>query len=548
MGKKIVIIGGVAAGASAAARLRRLDEEAEIIMFERGQDISFANCGLPYYVGGVIAKKNRLLVQTPRAMSRRFKIDVRVLTEVQQIIPAEKRVIAHDLGSGEKYSESYDYLVLTPGANPIIPDIPGINRPNVYTVRNIPDSEKIKAHVELSDVRNVVIIGAGFVGMEMAEMMQLRELNVTVVEASSQILGVLDPEMASLVEKYVSSQGVKFITGDMPVELQGDPAVTKVILKSGAEIPADLVILGIGVRPESGLAKQAGLALGETGGILVDEYLRTSDPFIFAAGDAIQVKDYVTGYNTLVPMAGPANRQGWVVANNIAGRNIKYPGSQGTGIIKLMDMVVAVTGRNEKTLKGWGVDYLTCHAHPNSHATYYPGSSQMTIKLIFSKNDGKVLGAQVVGFDNVDKTIDALATAIRARMTVYDLQDLELAYAPPFSSAKTPVNLVGYVAGNILDGMVEPVRWEEVESRVKEGAILVDVRTEEEHQKMPVEGALNLPLDDLRDNLDQLPEDQEVLAFCQVGLRSYVANRILRQKGIKVKNISGGYKLYPKDK
>lgn len=548
MGKKIVIIGGVAAGASAAARLRRLDEEAEIIMFERGQDISFANCGLPYYVGGVIAKKNRLLVQTPRAMSRRFKIDVRVLTEVQQIIPAEKRVVAHDLGSGEKYSESYDYLVLCPGAYPIIPDIPGVNRPNVYTVRNIPDSEKIKAHVELSDVRNVVIIGAGFIGMEMAEMMQLRELNVTVVEASSQILGVLDPEMASLVEKYVALKGVKFITGDMPVELQGDPAVTKVILKSGAEIPADLVILGIGVRPETWLAKQAGLALGETGGILVDEYLRTSDPFIFAAGDAIQVKDYVTGYNTLVPMAGPANRQGWVVANNIAGRNIKYPGSQGTGIIKLMDMVVAVTGRNEKTLQSWGVDYLTCHAHPNSHATYYPGSSQMTIKLIFSKNEGKVLGAQVVGFDNVDKTIDALATAIRARMTVYDLQDLELAYAPPFSSAKTPVNLVGYVAGNILDGMVEPVRWEDVESRVKEGAVLVDVRTEEEHQKMPVEGALNLPLDDLRDNLDQLPEDQEVLAFCQVGLRSYVANRILRQNGIKVKNVSGGYKLYPKSK
>lgn len=548
MGKKIVIVGGVAAGASAAARLRRLDEEAEIIMFERGQDISFANCGLPYYIGGVITKKNRLLVQTPRGMSRRFNIDIRVLTEVQQIIPAEKRVVAHDLGSGEKYSESYDYLVLCPGANPVIPDIPGVNRPNVYTVRNIPDSEKIKAHVELSDVRNVVVIGAGFIGMEMAEMMQLRELNVTVVEASPQILGVLDPEMARLVEKYVALKGVKFITGDMPVELQGDPAVNKVVLKSGTELPADLVILGIGVRPETWLAEQAGLAIGETGGILVDEYLRTSDPFIFAAGDAIQVKDYVTGYNTLVPMAGPANRQGWVVANNIAGRNIKYPGSQGTGIIKLMDMVVAVTGRNEKTLKSWGIDYLTCHVHPNSHATYYPGASQMTIKLIFSKDEGKVLGAQVVGFDNVDKAIDSLATAIRARMTVYDLQDLELAYAPPFSSAKTPVNLAGYAAGNILDGLVEPVRWEEVESRLKAGAVLVDVRTEEEFDSMPVEGAINLPVDDLRNKLDQLPEDQEVLAFCQVGLRSYVANRILRQKGFKVKNISGGYKLYPKGK
>ncbi|HCF48855.1 MAG TPA: CoA-disulfide reductase [Syntrophomonas sp.] len=548
MSKKIVIIGGVAAGASAAARLRRLDEEAEIIMFERGQDISFANCGLPYYVGGVIDKKNRLVVQTPRAMSRRFAIDVRVLTEVQEIIPAEKRVVAHDFGSGEKYSESYDYLILCPGAYPIIPDIPGINRSNVYTVRNIPDSEKIKAHVEVSDVRNVVVIGAGFIGMEMAEMMQLRDLNVAVVEASSQILGVLDPEMSRLVEKYVASKGVKFITGDIPVELQGDPAVTKVVLESGAEIPADLVIMGIGVRPETWLAEQAGLELGETGGILVDEYLQTSDPFIFAAGDAIQVKDYVTGHDTLVPMAGPANRQGWVVANNIAGRKITYPGSQGTGIIKLMDMVVAVTGRNEKTLQQWGVDYLVCHAHPNSHATYYPGSSQMSIKLIFSRPEGKILGAQIVGYDNVDKAIDALATAIRARMTVYDLQDLELAYAPPFSSAKTPVNLVGYVAGNILDGMVEPVRWEDVQSLVKEGALLVDVRTGEEFQKMPVEGAVNMPLDDLRGNLDQLSEGQEVLAFCQVGLRSYVANRILRQKGFKVKNISGGYKLYPKGK
>lgn len=548
MSKKIVIIGGVAAGASAAARLRRLDEEADILMFERGQDISFANCGLPYYVGGVIAKKNRLLVQTPRAMARRFAIDVRVLTEVQEIIPAEKRVVAHDLGSGEMYSENYDYLILCPGAQPIVPDIPGINRPNVYTVRNIPDSEKIKAHVEESGVRNVVILGAGFIGMEMAEMMQLRGLNVTVVEAGSQILGILDPEMAHLAEKYVASEGVKFIKGDIPVELAGDPAVDKVILQSGTEIPADLVILGIGVRPETWLAEQAGLKLGETGGILVDEYLRTSDPFIFAAGDAIQVKDYVTGQDTLIPMAGPANRQGWVVANNIAGRSIAYPGSQGTGIIKLMDLVVATTGRNEKALQRLDVKYLTCHAHPNSHATYYPGSSQMTVKLIFSSPEGRILGAQVVGFDNVDKTIDALATAIRAKMTVYDLQDLELAYAPPFSSAKTPVNLVGYVAGNILDGMVDTVSWEEVEARVEQGSLLVDVRTEDENKKMPVQGAANLPLDDLRSNLDQLHEDQEILAFCQVGLRSYVANRILRQKGFKVKNISGGYKLYPKGK
>jgi pyruvate/2-oxoglutarate dehydrogenase complex dihydrolipoamide dehydrogenase (E3) component/rhodanese-related sulfurtransferase len=379
----------------------------------------------------------------------------------------------------------------------------------------------------------------------MAEMMRVRELNVTVVEASPQILGVLDPEMAKIAEKYVASQGVKFITSDVAVALEGDPAVNKVILQSGIEIPADLVILGIGVKPETWLAAQAGLEIGETGGIKVNQYLQTSDPFIYAAGDAIEVKDYVSGNATLVPMAGPANRQGWIVANNIAGRKIEYPGSQGTGIIKLMDLAVAVTGRNERALQRWGIDYLTCHVHPNSHATYYPGSSQMTVKLIFSP-EGKVLGAQIVGYDNVDKAIDVFATAIRAHMTVYDLQDLELAYAPPFSSAKTPVNLAGYTAANILDGMVEPVRWEEVASRVKAGALLVDVRTDKEHQKMPVEGSVNIPLDELRDNLDKLPEDQEILAFCQVGLRSYVANRILRQKGYKVKNISGGYKMYPK--
>lgn len=548
MSKKIIIVGGVAAGASTAARLRRLDEDAQIVMFERGQDISFANCGLPYYVGGVIAKKNRLLVQTPRAMSRRFAIDVRVLTEVQEIIPAEKKVVAHDLGSGEKYAENYDYLVLCPGAQPIVPEIPGIDGPNVYTVRNIPDSERIKNHIEESGVRNVVVIGAGFIGLEMAEMIHLKGLNVTVVEASPQILGILDPEMALIAEKYVASKGINFVKGDLPVELSGDPVVDKVVLKSGLEIPTDLVILGIGVRPETWLAEQAGLKLGETGGILVDEYLKTSDPFIYAAGDAIQVKDYVTGHNTLVPLAGPANRQGWLVANNIAGRPIAYTGSQGTGIIKLMDMVVAATGRNERALKRLGIEYLTCHAHPNSHATYYPGSSQMALKLIFTAPEGNLLGAQVVGFDNVDKTIDVLATAIKAKMTVYELQDLELAYAPPFSSAKTPANLIGYVAGNILDEMVETVGWEDVEAEVEQGALLLDVRTADEFEKMPVEGAVNISVDDLRENLDQMNKGQEILAFCQVGLRAYVANRILKQKGFKVKNVSGGYKLYPKSK
>ncbi len=548
MSKKILIVGGVAAGASTAARLRRLDEEAQIVMFERGQDISFANCGLPYYVGGVIAKKKRLLVQTPRAMARRFGIDVRVLTEVREIIPGEKKIVAYNVESGASYAENYDYLVLCPGAQPIVPDIPGIDSSNVYTVRNIPDSERIKLHVEESGVNNVVVIGAGFIGLEMAEMIHLKGLKVTVIEASPQILGILDPEMALIAEKYVAQKGINFVKGDLPVELVGDP-VNKVVLKSGLEIPTDLVVLGIGVRPEAWLAEEAGLKLGETGGIWVDEYLKTSDPFIYAAGDAIQIKDYVTGQNTLIPLAGPANRQGWLVANNIAGPSpIAYPGSQGTGIIKLMDLVAASTGKNERALQREGIEYLTCHAHPNSHATYYPGSTQMAVKLIFTAPEGKILGAQVVGFDNVDKTIDVLATAIRAKMTVYDLQDLELAYAPPFSSAKTPANLIGYVAGNILDGRVETLDWNDVEAEVEKGALLVDVRTVDEHQKMPVKGAINLPIDDLRDNLDQLGQDREILTFCQVGLRAYVANRMLRQKGFKVKNISGGYKLYPQAK
>lgn len=544
MGKKVLIVGGVAAGASVAARLRRLDEAAEIIMFERGEDISFANCGLPYYVGGVIPKRKNLLVQTPRSMSQRFNIDIRNWSEVQKIYPAEKRIAVKNVLSGDTYTENYDYLVLCPGAAPVIPPIDGINKANVFTVRNIPDSDIIKNYIEEKQVRQALVIGAGFIGMEMAEMLHLRGIEVTLVEAGPQVMVTLDPDMASIVHNYLAWEGIKLILNDRPTAMTGQEYVEQVALASGRIIAADMVIMGIGVKPEAWLAAEAGLAIGATGGILVDDYLQTSDPAIYAAGDAIQVKDIISGQDTLLPLAGPANRQGWIVANNLAGRAIKYSGIQGTGILKFLDMTIAVTGKNEKKLQELGWDYLVCHIHSNSHAIYYPGANQMTIKLLFTPQDGKVLGAQIVGYDGVDKRIDVLATAIRAGMTVFDLQELELAYAPPFSSAKDPVNMVAYTAANIIRNDIEVVYWNEVASRVEAGAYLVDVRSPAETKSGMVEGAHNIPVDEIRSRLDEIPRDKEILLYCQVGLRSYIANRILRQHGFQTKNISGGYKLY----
>ena len=544
MGKKVIIVGGVAAGATTAARLRRLDETAEIIMIERGEDISFANCGLPYYVGGVISNRQNLLVQTPRGMSKRFNIDIRTLHEVQRINPAEKVIEVKSLLDGTVYQESYDYLVLSPGAKPIVPDFPGVDKPNVFTVRNIPDSDFIRQYIEDKSVRTAVVVGGGFIGLEMAEMLHQRGIDVTSVEAGPQVMNALDSEMAALVHHYIKKQGIHLILNDRPVSLDGEQKVEQVSLASGKQISTDMVILGIGVKPEVWLAEQAGLVLGTTGGILVDENLRTSDPNIYAAGDAVQIKDYQSGQDALVPLAGPANRQGWIVANNIAGRKLKYPGSQGTGIVKVMDMTIAMTGKNEKRLQQLGWDYMACHVHPSSHATYYPGATQMTLKLLFTPGEGKLLGAQIVGFDGVDKRIDVLATAIHAGLTVFDLQELELAYAPPFSSAKDPVNMAAYVAANMVLGDVEVVHWSVIENMVDDGAYLLDVRTPAEVEMGMVEGAHNIPLDELRDNLDKIPKDKEIITYCQVSLRSYIATRILRQHGFNAKNISGGYKLY----
>jgi len=544
MSKKVIIVGGVAAGASTAARLRRMDEDAQIIMFERGEYISFANCGLPYYVGEVIKKRERLLIQTPRSMFKRFNIDVRNNTTVERIMPLSKEIKV-TTSQGESYQESYDYLVLCPGAAPIRPDIPGIDYPNVFSVRNVPDSDAIKQYIDLHSPKSAVILGGGFIGLEMAEMLYERNLDVTIVEAAEQLMGPLDPEMAAIIHTYLRGQDIELRLGDRAVSLDGPERVEKVTLASGQIIPADMVILGIGVKPEVWLAQEAGLAIGSTGGILVDEYMRTSDSCIYAAGDAVQVKDFVTGLDSLLPLASPANRQGWLIANNLCGRPTKYSGAQGTAIVKVMDMTVATTGKNEKTLRKLGVSFQSCHALPNSHAIYYPGSSVMTAKLLFDPQDGKILGAQIVGRDGVDKRIDVLATAIRAGMTVFDLQELELAYAPPFSSAKDPVNMLAYAASNIVNGDVIVIHWQDVPDQLSKGAFLIDARTANEFGHGSVEGAYNIPVDEVRDRLSEIPKDQEILVYCGQGLRSYIVTRILKQKGYdNVKNISGGYGLY----
>jgi NADPH-dependent 2,4-dienoyl-CoA reductase/sulfur reductase-like enzyme/rhodanese-related sulfurtransferase len=538
---KVIVVGGVAAGASAAARLRRMDENAQIIMFEKGEYISFANCGLPYYVGDIIQKREKLLVQTPKSMYHRFNIDIRIRSEVIKINAQDRNIEVKNLATGETYTESYDKLVLCPGASPKIPPMPGIEKRNVFLVRNVPDSDVIKEYIKVKQPRTAVVIGAGYIGMEMAEVLKHSGLQVSIIEAQSQILSPLDPDMSAIVENYIRKQGIDLYLDQLATSLDGADQVEKVVLSSGEIIPAELVVLGMGVKPETKLAESAGLSLGETGAIQVDEYLRTSDPNIYAAGDAIQVKDFVTGKNIYMPLAGPANRQGWLIANNICGKELKYNGSQGTSIVKMLDMVAATTGRNEKALQADGIKYLACHTHLASHASYYPGSTEMTIKMLFTPDEGKILGTQIVGYDGVDKRIDVVATAIRAGMNVFDVQELELAYAPPFSSAKDSINMTAYVAGNMVNGSVETIQWGEVAERAADGSFLLDVRTVKEYQAGTVEGAYNVPVDEIRDRLDEIPKDKEIMLYCRAGLRSYIGCRILSQNGYKIKNISGGW-------
>jgi len=542
---KVIIVGGVAGGASAAARLRRINEDCEIILFERGEHISFANCGLPYYIGGVIEEKEKLLVQTPEAMQKRFNIDVRVFSEVINVYPDKKEVEVMDLKNGRKYTETYDKLLLSPGAIPIKPDIEGINHENIFTLRNIPDTFRIKDFVDKNKPKRAVVVGGGFIGLEIAENLHEKGIHVTLIEKANQVISPIDYEMAALVHGHLKDKGMEFYLEDGLKALKHYEKYSIVELESGEKITTDLIILGIGVRPEILLAEKAGLELGARGGIKVNKYLQTSDPDIYAVGDAIEVMDFINGQPTLIPLAGPANKQGRIAANNICGLTEKYEGTQGTSVLKVFDMTVAATGNNEKVLKRLGIPYEKSYTHSASHAGYYPGAMPISIKLIFDPVNGKILGAQAVGYDGVEKRIDVLATAIRAGMTVFDLEKLELAYAPPYSSAKDPVNMAGYVAANILKKACAIIHWDKIAKLDTNRSILLDVRTKEEFDLGSIKGAINIPIDELRSRLAEIPKDKEIIIYCQVGLRGYLAYRILKQKGFKnIKNLSGGYNTY----
>lgn len=543
MTKKIIIVGGVAGGATAAARLRRISEDVEIVLVERGEHISFANCGLPYYIGETIKDRSKLLVQTVKGMSERFKLDVRNLSEVMSINPEKKSVMIKNLQSGEVYEEAYDKLLLSPGARPIVPPIPGLNEnTTLFTLRNIPDTDKIKNHVDNNHSKRAVVIGGGFIGIEMAENLVDRGIEVTLIEMANQIMAPIDFEMASILHAHLKEKGVQLIleNGVQSFAEHGK----KVFLSDGTEIQTDMTILSIGVRPENELAKTAGLELGERGGIVVNDFLQTSNEDIYAVGDAVEVIDYISGTKAMIPLAGPANRQGRIAANNMMGKKEKYQGTLGTSIAKVFDLTVAATGANEKTLKRLGVNYEVVHIHPSSHAGYYPGASPIALKVIFDKETGKIFGAQAVGADGVDKRIDVIATAIKGGLTVEDLTNLELSYAPPFSSAKDPVNMAGYVATNIMEGELEHIQWHEVDKIVSEGGLLIDVREPMEREFGFIEGSINIPLNDLRTKLDEIPKDKTVYVSCQVGLRGYLASRILKNNGYQVKNVDGGWKTY----
>lgn len=543
MRKKIVIVGGVAGGATAAARLRRLDEQSHIVLLERGEHISFANCGLPYYIGDVIQNRDALLVQTVEGMSKKFNLDIRNRSEVIAIDPIRKTIRVTHVETGESYEESYDVLILSPGAKPIKPPISGIEEAEaLFTLRNIPDTDRIKQYVDQQQPKKAVVVGGGFIGVEMAENLHERGVHVTLVELGNQVMAPVDYEMAAILQQHMVDKGMELVLEDGVHHLEEKGM--KVVLNSGRTIETDMIILAIGVQPESSLAKDAGLELGLRGAIKVNDTLQTSHPDIYAIGDAIEVTDYINGQPTVIPLAWPANRQGRLVADHIYGYDVRYTGTMGTSIAKVFDLTVAATGNNEKTLKRVGLDYEVVHIHPNSHAGYYPGASPISLKLIFDKKTGKIYGAQAVGRDGVDKRIDVIATAIKGGLTVMDLPDLELSYAPPYSSAKDPVNMAGYVASNIVEGASETVQWHEIDAIVAQGGMLVDVREPIERDTGFIPGSINIPLGQIRDRLASFPKDKDVYVSCQVGLRGYLAARILRQHGVRAINVDGGYKTY----
>jgi NADPH-dependent 2,4-dienoyl-CoA reductase/sulfur reductase-like enzyme/rhodanese-related sulfurtransferase len=541
---KLLIVGGVAGGASAAARARRLSEDAQIVLFERGPDVSFANCGLPYYVGGEITDRRKLLIVTPERLRTRFNLDVRTQSSVEAIDRSRRTIRVRDLSSGHEYEESYDKLILSPGAAPLRPPIPGIDLPNVYTLRTLNDVDRIKARVE-QGIKHAVIIGAGFIGLELVENLVGRGIATTIVELQNQILPPFDAEMTTPIVETLSTHGVSLRLGNLAEGFEPSDDGLVVRLKSGEQLMAQLVVIGVGVRPENKLAVEAGLEVGQRGGIRVNEYLQTSDPDIYAVGDAIEVMDYVSGDAVQVPLAGPANRQGRIAADNVFGRSEKYRGTQGTAIVGVFERTAAMTGASEKTLRRAGRPFRKVYVHPANHAGYYPGAEAMSLKLLFEPDTGRVLGAQAVGGAGVDKRIDVIAVAIQAKMTVFDLEEMELSYAPQFGSAKDPVNMAGFVAAGMLRGDHPQVDVETVLSASTERMpLLVDVRTPEEFAAGFIPGAINIPVDDLRARLSELPRDRDIVAYCQVGQRGYLATRILNQNGFPTANIGGGYKTY----
>ena len=543
---KIIVIGGVAGGASTAARLRRMDEKAEIIMLERGPYISFANCGLPYFIGDVIKDRDKLLVVTPEKLKAMMNIDSRVRNEVTAIDRKNKSVTIRNLDTNETYEETYDKLVLSPGAGPIVPPLPGVDLPGVFTLRNLPDMDKIKAYVDEKKPARAVVVGGGFIGLEIAENLVHRGVEITLIEMLDQVMAPIDYEMAALVHQHLTFKRIRLALGDglKAIGTGNNPGWMEVELSSGRKVDTDMVILSIGVRPENTLAKEAGLELGVRGTVVTNEHMQTSDPDIYAVGDAAQVTSRLTGTATSLALAGPASREGRVAADHIAGnKKAVFPGVVGTSVVKVFDLTVAAVGMNSKALKQAEIPFQNVIIHSSNHAGYYPGASPMAFKLLYNE-EGKILGAQAVGIEGVDKRIDVIATAMQAGMTVYDLEELELAYAPPFSSSRDPVNIIGFTAANILRGDARVMTWDQVRTLDRNKITIVDVRLPEELALGMIDGAINIPLQKIRSQINEIPKDRPVLLYCQTGQRSYFASRILNQLGFEAYNLTGGYKTY----
>ncbi len=545
MSKKIIIVGGVAGGATAAARIRRLDEQAEIIVFERSGFVSYANCGLPYYIGGVIQDKEELTLQTPENFRERFRIDVRVRHEVTAIHPDKKTVSVKNLKTGEEFEENYDKLLLSPGARPVQPNLPGVGIDNLFTLRTVEDTLRIREFVLKEKPKSAVLAGGGYIGLEVAENLRELGMDVTIVQRPNQVLNPLDYEMATFVHAKMREKGIHLMLGHSVEGFEQKDGKTMVILKDGEPLKTDMVILAIGVAPDTHLAKEAGLTLGIKNSIVVNERMETSVPDIYAVGDAVEVHHRITGQKALISLAGPANKQGRIAADNICGGNSSYKGSQGSSVIKIFDMTVATTGLNEQAAKQAGIDCDKVYLSPASHASYYPGGTMMTMKVLFEKETYRLLGAQIIGYDGVDKRIDVLATAMAAGMSALELQDLDLAYAPPYSSAKDPVNMAGFMIDNIETGTLKQFFWDEVGELPDDGSVvLLDTRTTEEYGRGHINGFVNIPLDELRERIGEIRRGLPVYVMCQSGLRSYLSCRILAQNGFDCYNFSGGYRLY----